>query len=82
VLLAVGVSTVRWETNGRSVETFQFLALSVMALGLGGVLAALLAQARGVSVSAMTISLAVLLFGGFALLEQQTVGPFIGQAWP
>ncbi len=82
VLLAVGLGTVLWETDGRPVDSFQFLALAVMALGLGGVLAALLAQLRGLSVSAMSVSLAVLLFGGFSLLEQQTVDPFTGQGWP
>jgi len=55
--------------------------LAVMALGLGGVLAGLLAQARGVSISAMSASLSVLLFGGFALLEQQAVEPFADQTW-
>ncbi len=62
-------------------DSFQFLALSVMALGLGGVLAGLLAQARGFSISAMSVSLSVLLFGVFALLEQQAVKPFAGQSW-
>ena len=62
-------------------DSFQFLALSVMALGLGGVLAALLAQTRGLSISAMSIALPVLLFGVFALLEQQAVAPFAGQSW-
>ena len=52
-----------------------------MALGLGGVLAALLAQVRGFSISAMSIAMPVLLFGVFALLEQQMVSPFAGQTW-
>ena len=56
-------------------------ALAVMALGLGGVLAALLAQARGFSISAMSVSLSVLLFGVFALLEQQGIKPFAGETW-
>lgn len=52
-----------------------------MALGLGGVLAALLAQVRGFSVSAMSIALPVLLFGAFALMEQQAVEPVAGRTW-
>lgn len=52
-----------------------------MALGLGGVLAALLSQFRGLSVSAMSVALPVLLFGLFALLEQQGIKPFAGETW-
>ena len=62
-------------------DSFQFLALAVMALGLGGVLAGLLAQVKGFSVSAMSVAMPVLLFGVFALLEQQMVSPFAGQTW-
>jgi hypothetical protein len=62
-------------------DSFQFLALAVMALGLGGVLAALLTQVRGFSISAMGVAMPVLLFGVFALLEQQMVSPFAGQTW-
>ena len=29
----------------------------------------------------MSVAMPVLLFGGFALLEQQTVEPFAGQTW-
>ncbi len=49
-----------------------------MALGLGGVLAALLAQLRGLTVSAMSVAVPVLLFGVFALLEQHAVRPVSG----
>jgi len=62
-------------------DSFQFLALAVMALGLGGVLAALLGQVRGFAISAMSIALPVLLFGVFALLEQQMISGFAGQTW-
>jgi hypothetical protein len=62
-------------------DSFQLLALAVMALGLGGVLAALLGQARGFSISAMSVAVAVLLTGFFALLEQQMISPIAGQAW-
>jgi uncharacterized protein YhhL (DUF1145 family) len=81
VITAVGLGAALWLRDGRPADSFQFLALAVMALGLGGVLAALLAQLRGFSVSAMSVSLSVLLFGVFALLEQQAVEPIAGQSW-
>ena len=81
VLTSVGLAAALWLRDGRMPDSFQFLALAVMALGLGGVLAALLAQLRGFSVSAMSVALPVLLFGAFSLLEQQAVAPFAGQTW-
>lgn len=81
VITSVGLAAALWLRDGRMPDSFQFLALAVMALGLGGVLAALLAQACRFSVSAMSIAMPVLLFGAFALLEQQAVQPFAGQTW-
>ncbi len=81
VITSVGAAGALWLRDGRMPDSFQLLALAVMALGLGGVLAALLAQARGFSISAMSIAVAVLLTGVFALLEQQMVSPFAGQTW-
>jgi hypothetical protein len=81
VITSVGLGAALWLRDGRMPDDFQFLALAVMALGLGGVLAALLAQVRGFAVSPMSIALPVLLFGVFALLEQQMVSPFAGQTW-
>ncbi len=81
VITSVGLGAALWLRDGRMPDSFQFLALAVMALGLGGVLAALLAQVRGFSISAMSIAMPVLLFGVFALLEQQMVSPFAGQTW-
>ena len=81
IITSVGLAAALWLRDGRMPDSFQFLALSVMALGLGGVLAGLLAQARGFSISAMSVSLSVLLFGVFALLEQQAVKPIAGQSW-
>ena len=52
-----------------------------MALGLGGVLAALLHGFRGVRISPMSIALPVLLFGAFALVEQQAVRPVAGNVY-
>lgn len=80
VITSVGVAAALWLRAGRMPD-FQFLALAVMALGLGGVLAALLTQTRGFSISAMSVAMPVLLFGVFALLEQQMVSPFAGQTW-
>lgn len=81
VITSVGIAAALWLRDGRMPDSFQFLALAVMALGLGGVLAGLLAQARGFSISAMSVAMPVLLFGSFALLEQQMVKPFAGQTW-
>lgn len=79
VISSVGLAAALWLRDGRTVNSFQFLALAVMALGLGGVLAALLGQVRGYAISAMSIALPVLLFGVFALLAQQ--GVFTGGTW-
>ena len=81
VITSVGLAAALWLRDGRMPDSFQFLALAVMALGLGGVLAGLLAKARGFSISAMSVAMPVLLFGAFALLEQQMVKPFAGQTW-
>jgi len=81
VIMSVGLAAALWLRDGRMPDSFQFLALAVMALGLGGVLAALLTQLKGFSISAMSIAMPVLLFGVFALLEQQMVSPFAGQSW-
>ncbi len=81
VTTAVGLAVALWFGAGRGGDSFQLLALTVMALGLGGVLAALLGQAKGFAVSAMSVAMPVLLFGGFALLEQQAVKPFAGSTW-
>lgn len=81
VITSVGLGAALWLRDGRGPDSFQLLALAVMALGLGGVLAALLGTLRGLHVSAMSIALPVLLFGVFALLEQQAIEPFAGQTW-
>jgi hypothetical protein len=81
VVTSVGLAAALWLRDGRVADSFQLLALAVIALGLGGVLAALLTQARGFSISAMSVAMPVLLFGVFALLEQQMVSPFAGQTW-
>ena len=81
VITSVGIAAALWLRDGRAPDSFQFLALAVMALGLGGVLAGLLSQAKGFSIGAMSVAMPVLLFGVFALLEQQRISPFAGQTW-
>ncbi len=81
IVTSIGLTAALWIRDGRTLNSFQFVALAIMALGLGGVLAGLLAQARGFSISAMSVSLSVLLFGAFALLEQQEVKPLAGSTW-
>jgi hypothetical protein len=81
VVSSVGVAAASWLGDGRAPDSFQFLALAVMALGLGAVLAAGLDGLHGFAVSPMSVALPVLLFGVFALLEQQMVSPFAGQTW-
>ncbi|MGI8535618.1 MAG: hypothetical protein ACR2K2_03795 [Mycobacteriales bacterium] len=44
-------------------------------------LAALLVELRGWSITAMSIAMSVLLFGAFELLDQQGVSPVAGQTW-
>ncbi len=81
VLTSVGVFGALWLGDGRMPDSFQLLALAVMALGLGGVLAAFLGQVRGFSISPMSIAIPVLLTGVFALLEQQMIKPVAGESW-
>lgn len=80
IITSVGLALALWLRDGR-LPDLQLLGLTGMALGLGGVLAALLGQLRGFSISAMSVALSVLLFGAVVLLEQQGVRPFAGEAW-
>jgi len=81
VTTAVGLAIVLWYGAGRGGDSFQLLALTVLALGLGGVLAAALGELRGLVITPMSIALPVLLFGAFSLLEQQRVEPVTGSTW-
>ena len=82
VITSVGLAIGLWLRDGRPADSFQFLALAAMALGLGGVLAALLGQYLRFAVTPMSVALPVVLFGGFSLLDQQRVEPFTGSTWP
>jgi len=81
IVTSVGVAVALWLRSGRPVDSFEFLALAVMSLGLGGVLAAGIGQVRGWIVTPMSVALSVLLFGAFLLLEQQGIKPVAGHAW-
>ena len=81
IVFSVGLAAALWLRAGRPADSFEFLALAVMALGLGGVLAAGLGHIRGWLVTPMSVALPVLLFGVFALLEQQAVKPIAGKTW-
>ncbi len=81
IVLSVGLAVALWLGSGRPADSFEFLALAVMSLGLGGVLAAGIGQVRGWAITPMSVALSVLLFGAFALLEHQGIKPFAGHAW-
>ncbi len=81
VITSIGLAAALWLGDGRVPDSFLLLALAVLALGLGGVLAAALGQLRGFSISAMSIAMPVVLSGVFALVEQQMVKGIAGQAW-
>lgn len=80
VLTVAGLAVALWFRDGRMPDSFQFLALAVMSLGLGGVVAALFAHVRGITISAMSVSLGILIFGGVLLIEQQAIKPLAGSA--
>jgi hypothetical protein len=82
VLGAVGLVVGLWFADGRSGDDYTLVPLVVLGLGLGAVLAAALAQWRGLALGPMSVALPVLLFGGLALLDQQAPGPLGGRAWP
>jgi len=69
IITSDGLTAALWLRDGRPADSFEFLALAAVALGLGGVIAAPFALLRGFTLSAMSIALPVLLFGTFALLE-------------
>ena len=81
ITTTVGLVFIVWIRDGRPVGSFQFVALTVMGLGLGGVIAALLAERRGFAIGPMDIALPVLLVGVFTLLDQQAVEPVAGKTW-
>ncbi len=81
-LTIAGLSLALWFRDGRPGDSFELLALTLLAVGAGGVVAALLNSVAGFAVSAMSVALSVLVLGAFLLLEQQGVAPFAGNTWP
>ncbi len=79
LLGAVGLTSGLWFHDGRGID-FQYLALTVLSLGTGAVVAALLERAR-IHVGAMGIALPLLLFGAYALGEQQGTHYVAGNGW-
>jgi hypothetical protein len=79
LLGAVGVTSGLWFHDGRGID-FEYLALTVLSLGTGAVVAALLERAR-IRVGAMGIALPLLLFGAYALAEQQRTQHVAGNGW-
>lgn len=79
LLGAVGLTSGLWFHDGRGID-FQYLALTVLSLGTGAVVAALLERAR-IRVGAMGIALPLLLFGAYALAEQQGTQYVAGNGW-
>lgn len=81
VVTCAGLAVASWFRDGRPADSLQLLSLVLMAVGLGGVLAALHARARHYAVSAMSVAMPTLLVGAIFLLEQQAVRPVAGKAW-
>lgn len=80
-LLAVGLTDGLWLAS-RSGNSFELLALTALSLGTGGLLAALLGERAGFQISASSVALSVLLYGGFALIDARGIAPFTQHAWP
>lgn len=81
VVTCAGLAVASWFRDGRPADSLQLLSLLVMALGLGGVLAALHAKARDYALSAMSVAMPTLLVGAVFLVEQQAVRPVAGETW-
>ncbi|MEO6205536.1 MAG: hypothetical protein ABIO67_09165 [Mycobacteriales bacterium] len=79
VVTSFGLGAAMWLRDGRPADSFQLLALGVLAIGLGTVLAGLLNEYAGFAISTMSVGLSVLLLGVFLLLEQQAVSPVAGK---
>jgi hypothetical protein len=82
VLASVGATIGVWFEAGRSGDDYLLVPLVALALGLGGVLAGLLAERDGLRMGPLQVALPVVLFGALALVDQQAPGPLGGRAWP
>lgn len=80
IITVVGISIALWFRDGRPID-FEFLALTVLSIGLGAALASGLAQLRHVTIGAMSIAVPVLLLGAFLLAEQREINYVAGDVW-
>ncbi len=69
MLVASGMAMALWLENGRSTADLEFLGVTVLGLGAGGVLAAFMTRA-GYDITAMSLAMTVMAFGGFVLAAQ------------
>lgn len=79
IVTSFGLGAALWLRDGRAPDSFQLLALGVLAIGLGAVIAGLMNEYAGYAISTMSVALSVLLLGAFLLLEQQAVSPIAGK---
>lgn len=76
MLSAEGLIIAGWIGDGRSPADLRFLALTVLALGTGALVAAFMNRI-GYDITAMSVAVTLVAFGAFVLAVQQGV-PIIG----
>ncbi len=69
MLVASGMAMALWLENGHSTADLEFLGVTVLGLRTGGVLAAFMTRA-GYDITAMSVAMTVMGFGGFVLAAQ------------
>jgi drug/metabolite transporter superfamily protein YnfA len=72
MLVIGGLAIALWLRTGRPPGTLQFLGLTVTALGVGAVAASFLKRA-GYDITAMSVSMTLVAFGGFILTAQRGI---------
>jgi hypothetical protein len=82
VVTPVGLTIGLWIDAGRPFDTFQLACLLLLSVGAGTVLAGLLDQRPGFSISPLSLAVPPLLLGGAFLVDQQQVEPLAGETWP
>ena len=80
VLAVVGATEAAWFHAGRPADSFEFAELTLLAAGLGAVVAVAM-RVVGVEVSSMGVATAVLLTGAFNLAEADAVPHVSGNAF-
>lgn len=76
MLSVAGLIIALWIRDGRSPADLQFLALTILALGTGATVAALMDRI-GYDITAMSVALTLVAFGAFVLAVQEGV-PIVG----